>query len=247
MKLHQLLAIETSRSSQTTKLRQDLIKTFGDKRHLFEKKVVTFTPAGEGSAAVTEQQSDLQTTVRQELSWIGPHIAEHLDLEFQINETNTRAAADIELPDGTILAKDVPATTLLELQKRLNDIQELAKAIPTFDPAKGFTEDKDAGAGIRVARPVTKKRTTKVQEPLVLYPATEKHPAQVQMITSDKVTGEILEQEWSGMMTPADKSKILDRIEVLSRAVRSARAKANEAEVDKTKTIGGDIVAYIFG
>jgi hypothetical protein len=53
------------------------------------------------------------------------------------------------------------------------------RSIPTLDPAKGFTHDSAKGAHVFKAREVTKTRTQKVQEPLTLAPATDKHPAQV--------------------------------------------------------------------
>jgi uncharacterized FlaG/YvyC family protein len=246
MKLHELLAVGASQSTQSNKLRQDLANTFEKKRHLFEQKIVTFQSNGE-SEAVTEQQSDLQSTVAKELKWIGPHLAKALDIEFQINEANTRAKADIIMPDGAVLVANVPATALLELQKRITELQSLISTIPTLDPAKGFQPDPDAGVGIYRARPVNKNRTAKVQEPLVLYPATPEHPAQTQLVTRDIAVGIIKEEEWSGLITPAQKAEMLDKVETIGKAIRSARSRANEAEVDRSQVIGGAILSYIFG
>jgi hypothetical protein len=247
MRLHELLAIESSQSTQAHKLRNDLSNTFEKKRHLFEQKIVTFTPSSEGAQAVTEQQSDLQTTVLKEIAWIQPHLAKALDMEFQINEANTRAFADVILPDGATLLVGVPATSLLELQKRMTELQGLIASIPTLDPAKGFQSDEAAGRGVFKARPVRKNRTSKVQEPLTLAPATEHHPAQVQLVTKDVVVGAIEEEEWSGLITPSQKADLLDRVEVLSRAIRAARSRANEVEIDKSSKIGTPLLSYIFG
>lgn len=246
MRLHELLAVGTSQSTQSNKLRQDLGNTFEKKRHLFEQKIVTFQPDGEGEA-VTEQQSDLQSTVAKELAWINPHLAKSLDMEFQINEANTRAKADIVLTDGYVVAVGVPATALLELQKRLTELQGLIASIPTLDPAKGFQRDPDAGTGVFRARAVSKNRTTKIQEPLILYPATPEHPAQTQLITKDVRVGIIKEEEWSGLITPAQKAEMLDKVENLSKAVRAARSRANEEVVDRDAKIGEAILSYIFG
>lgn len=247
MKLHELLAVETNRQTQTNKVRADLAKTFESKRHLFEKVEIRFTPNTEGAQVVTEQQSDLQTTVTKELEWLQPHIAQALDLEYQIAETNMSARADVILENGTILLTGVPATSLLELQKRMGELLDLAKAIPTLDPAKGFQPDTAAGAGIYQARLVRKDRTKKVPKVFVRYEATKEHPAQTEMVHEDVVTGTIEQQEWSGLMTPANKALILDRIEELTRAIRAARSRANEAEVDRTKKIGNQLLSYIFG
>ena len=86
----------------------------------------------------------IQTTVQKELGWIKGHMAKALDASFQVAEANTKARADVVLEDdaGTVLLKDVPATALLELEKRAVEIQQLVASIPTLDPAKGFTPDR---------------------------------------------------------------------------------------------------------
>ena len=69
-KLHELLAIESNLETQAAKVRADLANTFEKKRHLFEEKRLLFTPNTEGAQVVTEQQTDIQTTVQKELAWV---------------------------------------------------------------------------------------------------------------------------------------------------------------------------------
>jgi hypothetical protein len=166
-KLHELLAIESNLETQASKVRADLANTFEKKRHLFEEKRLLFTPNTEGAQVVTEQQTDIQTTAQKELAWVQPHLAKALNASYQVAEANTQARADIILEDSdTPLVKDVPATSLLELQKRLAEILHLAQAIPTLDPAKGFTADPQRGPGIYKAREIRKTRTT--EQPKVI-------------------------------------------------------------------------------
>jgi hypothetical protein len=136
-KLHELLAAENPLKSQAVQVRSDLITTFEKKRHLFGRKIVTFTPSADGAQMVTEEQSDLQSTVKKELAWIKGLWAKALDAAYQVAETNTKARADVIIDDGTILLKDVPATALLELEKRADEIHILVSSIPTLDPPKG--------------------------------------------------------------------------------------------------------------
>lgn len=247
MKLHELLAVESNLETQATKVRSDLANTFEKKRHLFEEKRLLFTPNAEGAQTVTEQQSDIQSTVRKELDWIRPHLAKALDASYMVAEANTAARADIVLEDGDVIAKDVPATSLLELQKRLAEILGLAQTIPTLDPAKGFVADSQRGEGFYKAREVRKTRTTKQPKVIIKYEATKEHPAQTELYSADLPLGIIEEQEWSGMLTPGEKAEVLNRIEKLSRAVRSARSRANEQIVDTTKKISSNLLNYIFG
>jgi hypothetical protein len=246
-KLHELLAVGTNLENQANKTRTDLMATFEKKRHLFEQKLVTFKSSEEGVSAVTEAQSDIQTTVNKEVEWIGNILSKDIDVGHQIDIANTQAKADIVTEDDEVIAKDVPATSLLQLEKRLKQVHELLVAIPTLDPAKGFSQDENREKGIFKAREVLKSRTKKVNKPLVLFPATKEHPAQTQLVTEDVSVGTIQEQEWSAMLTPATKSDLIERCEVLTRAVKKARARANELELDvKSHKIGKKLLDYVF-
>lgn len=245
-KLHELLAVEANLEGQMNKTRTELTATFEKKRHLFEEKRTTFRPLAEGEPEVTEAQSDIQSTVPQELDWVSNFFVKALDASYQVAEANTQARADVVLEDEaeTVLLRQVPATTLLELEKRMAEWQHLISSIPTLDPAKGFMLD-PARRNVFQARPVTKTRTKKVSKPVVLYEATDKHPAQVQLATEDVAIGVLSEQEWSGLITPAQKAEFLGRVEMLIRAIRRARSRANETEVDKSKKIGSTLLRFL--
>jgi hypothetical protein len=244
-KLHELLAVEGSLSTQSTKVRTDLAGTFANKRHLFEEKRVTFKPFSEDQVEKVEEQSAIQSTVEQELEWVSQHIIKSLDASLQVAVANTAAKADIVLEDGLeVLAEDVPVTALLELEKRMAEVFELTKSIPTLDPAKGYTQD-GTRSGVYVAREVSKNRTNKTKEVVVLYPATKEHPAQTQLLDVDKPVGTISEQHWSALLTPQRKSEIMDRAEQLIRAVRRARSRANDVEVDLSKKIGKSLLNFV--
>jgi len=230
-KLHELLAVSTSVRTQAEKVRTDLIETFRKKQHLFTEQIKTFQPLDENSAAVTEEVSDLQTTVEKEMRWIAAHLTKAIDVQHKIALANTVARADVVLESGATILRDMPATSLLELEKSLADVQSLLAAIPTLDPAKGFMQDPNRGVGISVARDIIKDRTRKETKVLIKYEATKEHPAQTELITQDVVIGKIRQSEWSGMVTPAAKAEILGRVEGLLRSVKQARSRANEVEV----------------
>ena len=245
-KIHEVLAIEQNLKSQTEKTRADLIATFQNKRHLFAEKMVTFLPAEEGAAPQTEEQLDLNTTVRDELKWVSKFFQKSLDASYQVCEANMSARADVTLDDGTVLLAGVPATALMELTKRVGEMQQLLAAVPTLDPAKGFRPDPERGDHIYRARDDRKTRTRKTQRAIVLYPATEQHPAQTQLISEDVPTGTIQMQEWSGLVTPAEKAEMLERVEDLQRAGKRALSRANEAEVNGMATIGEVLTRHVF-
>jgi hypothetical protein len=246
-KLHELLAVEGSLKNQAEKTRADLLQTFEKKRHLFAEKVVTFTPNQEDAQIVTEEQLDLQSTVRKELAWISGIWAKALDVAYHVAEANTQARADVVLEDGDPLLKGVPATALLELEKRAMEMHALVQRIPTLDPAKSFIPAPERGKDIYKARDDVKTRTKKIQRPLVLSPATDKHPAQVNVISEDVPVGTITTQEWSSLLTPAEKSEMLDRAERLHRAIKAARARANAIDATSQAQIGEKLLKFVFG
>lgn len=247
-KLHEILAVESPLKAQADKTRGDLSNTFEKKRHLFAEKTVMFVPSEEGIPPTKEEQLDLTTTIRKELAWIAGIWSKALDAAYQIAEANTAARADVILDDGTALLKNLPATALLELEKRAEEVRELVAGIPTLDPTKGFVLDDARGKFIYRAREDNKTRTKKVQQALVLYEATKEHPAQVKEISIDIPIGKIQTQEWSGLITPAEKADMLDRAEMVKRAIKQARSRANSVEVDvATKKVGNTLLNYVFG
>lgn len=246
-KLHELLAVEKNMETQSAKTRTELSKTFADKRHLFSMKVVTFKPNTEGATAATESQSDIQTTVTDEMKWLSGILAKSMDASFQIDLANTVAKADVVTEDGKTVAAGLPATALLRLEHRMQEIHDLIVAVPTLDPAKGFQPDTDKGPGYFRAREVAKVRTKKVFAPIVIVPATKEHPAQVEKLFNDEPIGTVVEQEWSSLITPAAKAELLDRCDILTRAIKKARSRANEQEIDvKEDKVGTALLKYIF-
>lgn len=246
-KLHELLAVENDLRGQAETCRADLKKTFETKGHHFTKKLTTFKASKEGLPDKMEEQLALQTTVRKELKWISEKIAKVMDIGHQVDIANTTAKADVILEDGTVLLKDVPATSLLRLEHRITEARELIQAIGTLDPSKGFEPDANEGEGIYKARDIEGFRTEKQFEFVVMVPATDRHPAQVKELMADKPIGTILKQEWSSLITVADKGDMLDRVEALLRAVKKARARANEIDIDvRENKIGDSVLEYVF-
>jgi len=245
-KLHELLAVSGNLEGQAQKCVTDLKDTFGKKHHLFVERTLTFTSNKEGAEAVTEEHLELQTTVPREFQWVSEMLTRLLDTDHAINEANTIARADLQLDDGVVLLKEMPATSLLELEKRLKWLHDLIATAPTLDPAKGFKPDPEKGDDVFRAREVVRTRTQKMTKPIVLYEATEKHPAQTQLINDDVPTGTIRGMEWSGMITPARKAELLDRCEQLTRAVKRARSRANDVAVPNANRIGSVLLGYVF-
>jgi hypothetical protein len=78
----------------------------------------------------------------------------------------------------------------------------------------------------------------------VLYPHSEKHPAQIEKWDDSKVVGVYTTQKWNGMLTPAQKAAYLERVDNLIKSVKQARQRANAVEVVEAD-IGKKFQEYI--
>lgn len=162
VKLHELLAVHSNLETQFTQTMGQLQDTFTKKHAHFGEKLKVFHSNEPEVQPVTEEQSALQTTVSKELDWISKFIVQAIDVSHQIDKANTIAVADIVVEGDISVAFSVPATTLLELEKRLVEIQKLFLAIPTLDPVKAFEPDTSFRMpGVYKAREVVKQRTAK--------------------------------------------------------------------------------------
>lgn len=249
-KLHELLAVFDDLKGQANKTRGDLLSTFSNKLHLFQKKVITFRSSQEGVPPSTESQSDIQSTLTKELKWVGQFISKAIDAGYQIDLGNTSATGNIvvEQDDKVVFQIDnVPATSLLQLEKHLTSVRDLLQAVPTLDSAQGFVLDTASGKGIWQARDVIKERTKKEKKVLVVSKATDKFPEQTQVYDADVSVGTLLSQEWSALTTPAIKSELLNRCDTLIQAVKKARSRANSVELDVAgQKIGKKLLDFVF-
>lgn len=236
-KQHELLAVFDNIKKQLTVVLKAQIAAFTSKPQLFMEYRRELYWLEEGKPKDQLEFLEIQSTVIEELTHIRKSQAKRIDIGYQIDVVNTRAFADIVSEDGVVLAEHVPATFLMQMAHVLKEHQEFLKTIKTLDPAKSFKLDPDRGRGIYKAREVRKPTTKKTDTPVVLYPATKEHPAKVELKSYDVVIGHTLEQEWSGLITPAKKAELLDRSDQLLRAVMQAKAVANSQDVPDIKEL----------
>ena len=81
--------------------------------------------------------------------------------------------------------------------------------------------------------PAVTFKTRKTFRHKVLVEATREHPAQIEKWSEDENVGKFITDSWSGMLTPAEKSDMIGRIDTLAQAVKQARQRANTTEVVK--------------
>lgn len=157
--------------------------------------------------------------------------------------SNTRARADV-IVDGTVVLSNVPVTTLLYLEKMLTNVAEMIKKLPVLDPEVEWGNAPDAATGLWKSAPEKTVRTKKVPKAFTKAPATDKHPAQVDVYTEDVQVGTWEKTLFSGALPAATKLDLMRRAQTLRAAVVSAREYANQADVTDAH-VGAAIFDYL--
>jgi hypothetical protein len=225
-KLNQLVAVDKSVRAKREKEITAAYHTL-QKAALFEGMIRAYEPYAEGGEMQPTEKTVVQQKVTDVLGDISGALTEIINLMVTRDSANTNAVADIEI-NGRVLAKDIPAVTLISLEKTFTDLHTELAAIPVLDPAEEWSYDQATG----LQKTDIKKtiRTKKVARPIELAKASDKHPAQVQLVTEDVGVGNWNLQRISGAMPAPKKKELLARVAEVAKAIKYAREKANSVE-----------------
>jgi hypothetical protein len=156
-------------------------------------------------------------------------LARKWDTALTLDTANMGSKGDVTV-DGKPLLRDVPVGHLLWLAKELDKLHALVEQVPVLDPARLWQPD-DNMTGVSRTAPVKTNRDDTVSYPMTMAPATDKFPAQVQLMKRQEKVGTWTTVNFSGALSVKRKAQLLDRLEVLRNAVKAAREEANTAEV----------------
>ena len=241
-KLHEILAIEQDRKNKANVSLGEAKKGFAKNTALFDGMIKKYIPTEENAEQIPDESKEIVTTVQQALDYaLGPVIVA-MNATLSKEETNASGAARSELKVGDKSFGEFSATALLALEAQLVKILDVYKAIPTLDTSRKWHYD-EQNAFYRTDEEV-KFRTIKRPKVIVKYEATEKHPAQTELLNLDFQVGRYETTYFSGRITPTQKGKLLEKLEQLIEAVKIARAKANNVETKNVK-LGEDIFDYL--
>ena len=239
-RLSQLLAQRDTVKSTTNPQFTDLQKTV-NAHALFQGQTKTYEKKDEDGDDQPAQSVRVQKRVSDVLADLRRLCAQQFDAVAAVDQANTLAKASVVV-NGTTLLADVPVTFLLTLEKDLKQVRALVNDLPTLDTA--FDWKKDEAAGLHKTGELRTNRTAKIQKPLVLAQATDKHPAQTQMITVDETVGQWVTVNASGAVSLDEKKKLLGRCDTLITAVQSAREEANSIKVSPV-TVGSQVFDFL--
>ncbi|MEZ4364059.1 MAG: hypothetical protein R3B48_28055 [Kofleriaceae bacterium] len=241
-KLNQVLAIEkgikTRVYGEFTELHQAT-----QKPALMNGFHKAYQPRDEDGETYPPESQKVQHSATDVLERVASALTELFDITATKDFANCTARANVVV-DGRPLLADVPATYLLFLEKQLVDLHTFIAKMAELDAGSDWSVD--PGTGLFKTEPSMTQRTKKVQRPIVLYDATEHHPAQTQLITEDVIAGQWVTIKYSGAIPAPRKKQLLARIDKLAAAVKFAREEANAIETTD-KQLGREVFNYLFG
>jgi hypothetical protein len=243
-KLHEILAVESDLRGQYEKIYAESKVTFEKKgEHFlgFHKSLKMFDVARENEEAAAEQHKELVTTVDEKLRHTWRYITKYFDCLLQKESTNAFAKADLVI-DDVVLGEQLPATFLLGMEQRLKKVRELYEIIPTLQPGIAWVVDTTQRPGVfRAQNAERANKTEQVIQHKILVAPTDNHPAQIEKWSEQLPVGVYTQDRWTGMISPARKAELLERLDTLIAAIKKARQRANQVEVVKA-----DIAQKIF-
>ena len=239
-KLNQIVAVEKGVKSRVYGEFTELHKA-SQKAELFTGFSKNYRKKDEESEDYPPEQKKVQLESGELLSQVSKLLTELIDVSATKDYANCHASADVVV-DGQVLIKDAPVPFLLFLEKQLSDLRTFVEKLPVLDSADDWQSDPNSG--LYKTAPIATHRTKKVQKPVVMYDATDKHPAQTQLITEDVLVGYWDTVKQSGALPIPRKRLLVERIEALVQAVKFAREQANGAEAPEQK-VAGAIFSYL--
>ncbi len=239
-KLNQILAVEKTvkgkREDEFTKLYQNL-----QKADLVIGLSRTYQPKADDGEKLPAESKRVTVKVEEALASTIDLMKEVFNVTAVKDKTNCVALADVVV-DGEVIAKGVPATHLLWMEKKLLSFAEFINKLPVLPQDTVWTMDE--GQGLYRSEVISTVKTKKVEDFKVVVPPTKEHPARVEKVVEDVTVGHWNTTHLSGAIPASRKKQLQERVEKFQRAVKVAREEANQTEVVDLAT--GKIVELIF-
>lgn len=198
---------------------------------------------GTGPVRLPPESKRVQLSADDVLRRLARELTPAIDWAAAKDIANCGARADV-IAGGEVLLRDVPATHLLHLEKVFDDIVTFIGKLPVLPADEEWTRDEDRG--LWKTGGTTAIRNEQEPVPVVLYEATEQHPAQVQLVPKQVPRGTWTSVKFSGALSPSRKRELEERALELRAALRRAREEANRVSAEPADE-GSVIFGYLLG
>lgn len=240
-KLNQIIAVEKGVKSKATREFTDLHREV-TKTALLSGLSRTYQPKDDEGDQLPAESTLVQVKAENVIGQVSETLTNLFDVTLTKEKANAEATADVKVGNKTILSA-VPVTYLLFLEKQLVDIHTFVSKLPKLDPSQEWTYD--AATGQYVTGVTQTVRSKKVPKNWEKAPATDRHPAQVEIFHEDVIVGTWSKREFSGALPATRVNELITRVEALQTAVKFAREEANNTEITDAKA-GKAVFDYLF-
>lgn len=240
-KLNQIIAVEKGVKSKATREFTDLHREV-TKTALLSGLSRTYQPKDDEGDQLPAESTLVQVKAENVIGQVSETLTNLFDVTLTKEKANAEATADVKVGNKTILSA-VPVTYLLFLEKQLVDIHTFVSKLPKLDPSQEWTYD--AAAGQYVTGVTQTVRSKKVPKNWEKAPATDRHPAQVEIFHEDVIVGTWSKREFSGALPATRVNELITRVEGLQTAVKFAREEANNTDITDAKA-GKAVFDYLF-
>lgn len=241
-KLYELLAVEQDRKNKSSLSIGEAKKTFTKNDVYFDGMVKKYVSLEDDSEQIPDETKEMVKTVKQQLEEVLGDAVTAIDATLSKEETNASGTAKAELIVGETNFGMFSATSLLALESQVSKILDLYQAIPTLESTKKWNFDNQTNT--YKTEEEVKFRSIKRPKVIVKYEATDKHPAQTELLSLDFQVGKYVTTYFSGKLAISQKTEMIKRLEKLIENIKIARSKANNVEVDNVK-LGQRIFDFI--
>ena len=236
MKLAALVGHVKSSAEATNRVTSDLYKLL-DKPDKFSGLSRTYEPTQEEGERLPAETKAVEATVDLVLAKVVAAYREHTRLMITRDIANQGTTAALRV-DGRDLTPPLPSTSIIAIEKILRDMLAVAKRIPTRDPQKSFTSSQliaISGEAVEVGltEPILSDKMVTREEPTVIVPATDKHPAQTAIRKVQEKVGVWTTRHLTGAWTEPQKALLIKRLETLVDACTTALTECNQVQIDK--------------
>lgn len=241
VRLNQIVALNAPKKAEFQKFLGDYYKQFQKVEPFFglEKTYEPLDSEGEQlppeSAKVQLKVSDILDNVKQ--PWV-----DMFDVVLTNDKGNCVACANITV-DDVIIARDVPISTLLFLEKRLEDWKNVIDKIPVLPLSDSWNFNNSSG--LYETEEKKTSRSKKIEKPLIIVPPTDKHPAQAKTVEEVIPVGVWTQRKLSSALPITYVEKLKKNLAKLREAVIKAREEANSIQIDQQKA-GSEVLNYLF-
>lgn len=240
LRLSQVIAVEKQVKTKVNSEGAELHKS-NQKPDLFNGMSRSYEKRDEEGEDLPGEQKLVQQRASENLDLWANLWTELLDVVATKDWGNVDARTDLVV-NGEKIVENVPVTYLIWLEKQLDDFRTFVDKLPVLDPSKAWRHE--ANSGLYVTDAIRTARHKKVPRVLLKVEATEHHPAQAEVIHDDVLVGYWSNISTSGALPDARRRQLLDRVDVIKKAVKQAREEANSEKVEEV-TVGAKIAAWI--